>query len=353
MSSEKRFINHLSPRPYCSYNKEGPYSIGKRDNAIKTARYIHLPTQRRNYVILDLDYYAAGSKWLDVGILQPTCIIVNPENLHAKYLFELNNPIILPLQNRTIEISYKAIKFYHAVKMGLDMAFNGDPGYQGCNLNNPFHTEWHVIWSNNTFDLNYLNEYTAPIDKKKFYQNKDAINEGRERMMFDVCRQWAYHEVKNFTNYDSFKYHVENYVLSYYYNVASKIKKDHELRITEAYNVSRSISRWIWKHKDDENFKRFLWNTGAMNFEPIDYTNLSPEDAQKEITARKTQGAIHSHSKSNEKSRGKIRAAMIYIKENNFKLSRNYLSELTGLNVKTITRHGNYILEIKKELELD
>ncbi len=339
---EKRFYEHLSPRPRASDDKKGPWLIMAKEQAIEY-KFLQLPNQKRKYICLDLDYELAGSQWMWIDMLQPTIIISNPKNSHAKYLFELSTPVLFPLSNgqRASWISQRAIDFYHGVKRGLDQVLNGDIGYTGNNINNPLHPYWKTYFLDMTYSLDEIAEY-IPYTHKVYVHKKDDIYEGREKLMFNHCRKALYPQVKNYKNYSDWKVAVENCVLDFYHNTAKLIQSDHELSITEAYGVIKSLTTWIWNKKDDSNFKQYMYNRGVMKNKPIK-KDLSEEDLVLERKRRQSLGAKYVNDKRRLETERRISVAIELLKNKNLKITKTAISKETGLSMSYLNKFKQLI----------
>ncbi|WP_321402129.1 replication initiation protein [Maridesulfovibrio sp.] len=343
---EERLYRHLSPRPRAADDKKGPWYIYGKDQAL-TYRFIQLPNQKRKYICLDLDYEMAGARWMDEVMLEPTITIINPENTHAKYMFELKSPVLFPLANGNSAswISQKAIRFYHNVKKGLDAVLDGDTGYTGHAINNPFNPHWKVHWRDIQYDLQELSEY-IPYEHKEFVLPDDEICEGREKLMFHHCRKIAYRMVKNYSTFEDFRAAVEKLVLDFYHNTAKLIESDHELTITEAYSVIKSISNWTWNKKNDPNFKQYMYNRGAMNLGSIGY-DLPEDELEQERKHRQSIGAHYTNRQQVNKTRHKILNAITTLKANGEKVTRKKIHNITGLGQSTLNNYKTIINDNK------
>lgn len=339
---EERFYNYLSPRPRATDYKKGGWNIYSKDQALQF-QFIQLPGQKRKYICLDLDYEMAGARWMDEVMLEPTIVIINPENSHAKYLFELKSPVLFPLADgrKANWLSQKPIRFFDNVKKGLDAVLDGDPGYTGHAINNPFHLHWKVHWRDIQYDLQELSEF-IPYVHKEYVRADDEIHEGREKMMFHHCRKVLYPKVKNYSDFDSWKLAVEKVVLDYYHNVAKLMEGDHDLTISEARCVINSISKWVWNKKDDPNFKQYMYNRGVMNLGSIGY-DLPEDELAKERKHRQSLGAHYVNKKQTNQTRQKILNAITDMKANGEKVTRKRISSVTGIGQSTLNNYKSII----------
>jgi hypothetical protein len=341
-----RFYSYLSNKPRWGHEKELLY-INKKENIIEKAAYIELPSHRRHYLSFDLDYECAANVWIDEGLPEPTITIVNNENSHATLHYELTVPILLPIENRSSRVSYKAIRFYNSVREGLRCRMNGDKGYAGFNTKNPFLKSykgnlkrWKVFCADKTYDLQYLNEFCC--HNAENFEILDIDPNSRHMTMFDSCRKHAYRIVKKFSCYDQFNAAVHQLCNDFHSRYLAHIKKNHEFYPSEINSIARSIAKWTWSKRNDPNFSNFTKNRGAMNFLAID-ANKSSLGFTEEVKLRQQQGAKYTHEARKSKTKEKITAAMQYLTSNGIQISMNELSKLTKLSTSTLYRYQTLI----------
>ena len=76
---QQRLYDFLPEKPRWGFEKQARY-IAKKDDILFKANYIQLPTQKKKYVALDLDYELAGAAWMNDVLPEPTVTIINREN---------------------------------------------------------------------------------------------------------------------------------------------------------------------------------------------------------------------------------------------------------------------------------
>jgi len=347
-----RFYSYLSERPRWGNDKE-LLNIGKKENIIEKAAYIELPNHRRYYLSFDLDYECAAHIWIEEGLPEPTITIINNENSHATLHFELTTPILLPIKGRDSYFSFKAVRFYNFVKEGLRCKMDGDKGYAGFNTKNPLFKDeeptkrkWKVYWTDKTYDLHYLNEFSCLKLEDKQILEIDPTS--RHLTMFDSCRKQSYRMVKHFSTFDSFNGAVHQICNDFYSCHLAQVQKDHSFPPSEIKSIARSIAKWTWSKKDDPNFSNFTKNRGAMNIKRNFHEKNSPEHLE-EIKSCQQQGAYYTHTIRRDKTGDKIRKTMEYLVSNGIQVSIQKLSELTDLSKSTLYRNQKLIdsLDVK------
>jgi len=341
-----RFYNYLSNRPRWGNDKELVH-INKKEKIIDKASYIELPNHRRYYLSFDLDYECAATVWAEEGLPEPTITIINTENSHATLHYELETPILLPIKGRDNNISFKAIRFYNFVREGLRCKMDGDRGYAGYSTKNPFlksnpltAKEWRVSWSDNKYDLHYLNEFGCLNRPEREILEIDPTS--RHMTMFDSCRKQAYMIVKNFSKDAQFDAEVLKLCTDFYSKHLAHIKKPHDFPLSEIKSIARSISTWTWARRNDPNFSNFTKNRGAMKIERNFHDKNSPEHLA-EIKSCQQQGAQYTHQKRTSETEDKIKTAMNYLVSNKIQVSIAKLSELTGKSKSSLYRYQKLI----------
>lgn len=334
--TQQRFYDFLPDRPWWGETKE-IHRISAKEDIILKANYIQLPTQKRKYVTLDLDYETAATAWEDEGLLEPTINIINPCNGHAHYLYEIVNPVLLPLPNSKIKTSYKAINYFRAVQAGYVNKLEADKGYRGFSVKNPFSTNWITLWSDNAYDLNYLAEFVDLPNLNQARLNDCDLTLGRHMMMFNECRLKCYKIVHQFREYEDFSEAVNSICKDFYYENIIGIPSDHEFPLSEAMSIARSISKWTWNKRLDKQFKNFMKNRGVMKLS----TGCSSVHKlnQDEIKSREVLGAKYTHEQRREKTLKLLTDAADNLRMTGQDVNVKNLVEATGLSKATVYRY--------------
>ncbi|BAH73578.1 replication initiation protein [Solidesulfovibrio magneticus] len=360
-SPELRFYNYLSPRPRWG-NSKVIRNIGKKEEIINIAAYIQMPNHRKQYLSFDLDYECAASVWMDEGLPEPTLIVINNENSHAHLHYELTVPLLLPIRGRKATYSSKAKRYYDSVVLGLCLRMNGDMGFNGSNIKNPFYqyiekkqaeitnvpftSKWKVHWANYTYDLNELNEYG--LDIKNIAVRPEIDPTSRNQTLFDSCRKHAYKIVKQYKDEKIFHQAVEIICNQFYEMYLKDIVKDHPYTLKEVASVARSISEWTWRHKNDPSFPNLSKNRGVMGLTRTFQEKGSPEHLQ-EIRECEQKGAYYTHRVRRAKTISKITEAVNYLTSNGIQVDYKEIVRMTGLSLSRVYGYKDLIdsLDIK------
>lgn len=361
----ERYLKYIGYKFMYSQNKHEAYQYGERSSDIlKHAHFIHLPKNKFQYIGIDLDWEGSASLWMDEGYPEPTITIVTCESGHSKYFYELKVPVTLPLIIGYSSINIVPYKYYKHVKHGLDKAFGGDSAYSGGTMNNPFlkikspkyseifdgafQSKWIVHWSDKTYDLNYLSEFTknTPRDYRKD-TTIDITN--RHDAMFHLTRLDTYKIAKVCHTFEELLSKVISIALNHW-DELRLIQKDHPLEETEAHSVARSVTKWVWPRKDEPWLKRFTWDLGKLGFDKIDYDNLSKEEVALEISDRQRKGASYTHQKRRSETETMIRNTCERFSTTGMKLTLVNISKESGVSTSTLSRYKKLIDEYKNNI---
>lgn len=342
----QRFFSYLSDVPRWGNDKVINF-FGKKEDIIDIASYIELPNHRRYYMSFDLDYEGSALVWEDEYLPKPTITIINNENSHSTLHYELTTPVLLHIRGRESRFSYKAIRYYNNVREGLRIRMDGDRGYAGFNTKNPLYkdldgsrSKWKVSWHDETYDLDYLNEFCPFLPVKTEILEIDPNS--RHMTMFDSCRKEAYLIVKGFSSFDEFNGAVHKLCQEFYSKHLSGIQKDHSFPQSEINSIARSISNWTWNHRNDPSFSNYTKNKGIMNLQRT-FTEKNSQEHLEEIRSNQQLGAYYTHDNRIEKTEDKIIKAMNYLVSNGIQVSISNLSELTKLSKSTLYRYQKLI----------
>ncbi len=335
-NARRRFYSYIPDFPSWGVDKVVKKPIPKME-ALAFGNYIQLPTQKSKYITLDLDYEEAGAAWIAEDLPCPTIIIVNPDNGHAHYLYELKNQIVFPITNSSIKISWKAINYYRAVRKGYSIAFNSDLGYSGYTVKNPFSTKWRTFWHDYQYDLDTLAKY---IDLPDLYSQKIEVETdvtGRHVTMFNSCRKIAYKIVANFSTFDDFYDKVLQLCMNFYEENIKPIQSDHSFTENEAKSIATSIAKWTWNAKSKKNFKSLSKNRGVMKF--LSANEIGQKLDENEIKFRESEGAKYTHKIKQTKSLEIIKNTIKDLESKNLPVTLNSVWANSNLSKNTVKKY--------------
>ena len=245
------FYQDLPKKPYCSYGKGTKTYIRSKKHAIQypLIQVNHVHTVQ--YLIFDIDAPDAYLHFFDVNLPTPTWIAKNKKNGHCHVCYELKTPVCKTANAKLEPLRYLAsIEYTYAKKLGADLR------YSGLLTKNPVDRDWEVTLLNpRPFELGELADYVDLETKPKKTENEknEVSGLGRNCMMFDVVRKWAYKAIRACLKggYDSWYQKVLNMSLS-----ANSAFLD-PLPYSEVKATAKSIARYCWK-KDGYHYQEFI-----------------------------------------------------------------------------------------------
>ena len=222
-------------KPYCTDDLSSGLVIRPRPIAL-AKKYIQINDLMIKALVLDLDYAAAGTSWIEAGIARPSWICMNKKNGHAHLAWILKSPI-----PKTPTARQSPIRYFSAIEYNIGRILNADPGYAGLVTKNPLHNSWRTIFHGS---LAYsLDQLAAGLDLEE--KPKIVSGTGRNVTAFDTVRKWAYSAVRSYWKPDGFK--------DWSKAVESQVRAVNgtfsvPLPESEIRSLTRSITKWVWNH---------------------------------------------------------------------------------------------------------
>lgn len=247
----------LPHRPLATNSLQAGLHREKRPAALKR-RYVEAnPSALSNLLVVDIDHEDAVLRalWERQGWL-PNAVVENPENGHAHAVWALSEPV-----TRTEYARRKPLAYAAAVTEGLRRSVDGDTGYSGLITKNPTHESWETIW--NTSKLYSLPELAHHLTEADFMppatwartRRKAPVGLGRNCLIFETARTWAYREVRrHFGDSEGLRRAISAYV--------RELNADftEPLPASEAQQIAKSIHKWIVTQSR-------MWRDGAVVYE--------------------------------------------------------------------------------------
>lgn len=234
------FIEALPEKVRSTDDFEYGTRFRKKENALKF-RYVEANQFYKKHIILDIDEPGSAYWWEEKNLPPPSIVVINPENAHCHYLYELNVPVYY-----TENAKRAPQKFYENTDIALTNALGADLDYVGKFVKNPLHPSWLVIKHNATYDLEDFGEY-LDLQAHKKKQKLEASLGGRNTTLFDTLRLWAYQEVKQHTFYVSFQDLVDKKAQSI--NLMFLDNHNGVLPAKEVLSTAKSVGKWTWRHQ--------------------------------------------------------------------------------------------------------
>lgn len=343
----QRFADHSPPKPrIAGESKILGRPMGK-DLALRLGQYVEFANHRAHYLPFDVDTPEAGAAWLDAGAPLPTICTINPKNGHAHLLYELEQPVFMPIYGHWAPwLKPEPIAYYKSIRIAGTVTLGADAGYRGASTKNPLHPAWSTYTNDVRYSLGYLadafrlNEL-APGARG----NTDALLAyvGRNDELFNECRQWAYREVRDFLRqdysafFDSVLAHCQAYNMRF----------EPPLKPREVSSTARSIARWTWSQRHRAWIKEHWKSRGAMSpfgREPIDKT--LPWDEQIRLTReRQANGATFTNSNQRRHTEAKVRAAVRRLHSNGKRISKAAVAREAGVSRPTVHSYQHLLDE--------
>lgn len=310
------FIEALPEKVRSTDDFEYGTRFRKKENALKF-RYVEANQFYKKHIILDIDEPGSAFWWEEKNLPPPSIVVINPENAHCHYLYELNVPVYY-----TENAKRAPQKFYENTDIALTNALGADLDYVGKFVKNPLHPSWLVIKHNATYDLEDFGEY-LDLQAHKKKQKLEASLGGRNSTLFDTLRLWAYQEVKQHTFYVSFQDLVDRKAQSI--NLMFLDSLDGVLPVKEVLSTAKSVGKWTWRHQ-------YSIGNGGKNRGVLGLPGDMP------LQEKQVQGAAYTNTIRTEKVDDKIKLAIHKCKERGLDVNPGNL-EKCGLAGSTYRKY--------------
>ena len=241
------FYKNLPYKPYCSDDLGHGVIIRPKKTAIQKPYIQHNPPCLITSLVFDIDRSDAYFAWSDANLPQPTWIAKNPKNCHAHIGYMLATPVCTTHRARQNVIEYLA-----KIEQAYGLALGADRGYSGLITKNPCHRTWeNHIFDVEPYKLNYLADFVELTELKT--DLKEVSGLGRNCMMFDTVRFWAYKAIREHRG-STFDIWLGK-VLEQCQNANGAFIEP--LPYSEVKATAKSIARYCWK-KDGYHYQEFI-----------------------------------------------------------------------------------------------
>jgi len=261
MGCVKLFEDYLPRRPYHTDDLTSGLKINKKEKA-KFARLIQPngPTHRY-WMVFDLDRADAGMHWDHVGAPAPNLIARNPANGHAHLLYLLQTPIRTAMDGKTAPLRYAA-----AIEAGLRNRLGADRGYSGLICKNPINAHWMVHqWQADPYTLDDLADYIDLTPEKAREKPVEDYGLGRNCMLFDELRAWAYKAIRSqdWPDYNQWLNACFDRATGYNVNFTTP------LDISEVKHTAKSVAKWTHRNFNRRTFDDYVARTHTSAIQAI------------------------------------------------------------------------------------
>lgn len=261
MGCVKLFEDYLPRRPYHTDDLTSGLKINKKEKA-KFARLVQPngPTHRY-WMVFDLDRADAGMHWDHVGAPAPNLIARNPANGHAHLLYLLQTPIRTAMDGKTAPLRYAA-----AIEAGLRNRLGADRGYSGLICKNPINAHWMVHqWQADPYTLDDLADYIDLTPEKAREKPVEDYGLGRNCMLFDELRAWAYKAIRSQDWPDHNQWLNACFDRATGYNVNFTTPLD----ISEVKHTAKSVAKWTHRNFNRRTFDDYVARTHTSEIQAI------------------------------------------------------------------------------------
>ena len=210
------------------------------------------------WLVFDVDTSTASTDWLDRQVPPPNIMCVNPTNGHGHYYYGLKVPV-----HNYNHASDKAKKYLAYIDNSLTHTLDADPGYAKLLSKNPLNKKWLTEILNT--DLYELAELETGFNVKIDYRKKpESIGYGRNCILFERVRRWAYKERRSYNTYFNYDF--------FYHAVLSRALQcntefNPPLPHSEVRATAKSIAKWTWENMSQEGFKQWQSRQGKKSGE--------------------------------------------------------------------------------------
>ena len=261
MGCVKLFEDYLPRRPYHTDDLTSGLKINKKEKA-KLARLVQPngPTHRY-WMVFDLDRADAGMHWDHVGAPAPNLIARNPANGHAHLLYLLQTPIRTAMDGKTAPLRYAA-----AIEAGLRNRLGADRGYSGLICKNPINAHWMVHqWQADPYTLDDLADYIDLTPEKAREKPVEDYGLGRNCMLFDELRAWAYKAIRSqdWPDYNQWLNACFDRATGYNVNFTTP------LDISEVKHTAKSVAKWTHRNFNRRTFDDYVARTHTSEIQAI------------------------------------------------------------------------------------
>lgn len=241
-------VPRLPRRPYCTDNLD--HGLIVRPPALALEKnYLQLnPPILCHWMVFDVDTPRAALAWETANLAPPNWIAVNPANTHAHLGYLLEVPIITASGARDKPLRYAA-----AIETAFRIALAADPSYSGLIAKNPLSPAWKTLFLHaEPYSLDYLAEWVTLHRTQS--PSLAPIGLGRNVMLFDALRQWAYGMVLLYQGAETGLDLWFRSVLREGEIINQRFASP--LSLSELKAIAKSIAKWTWRNFSEAAFSR-------------------------------------------------------------------------------------------------
>lgn len=254
----------LPRKPFCTND----YADGTRPRILPAERALEFRHIQPNHPVIkfrlvyDLDRPDGCELWSplfvheDAGLPPPNWVAINPENGNGHVGYELEFPVRMDDEFR------KAARYLAAIEYAFGKELHADSSYSGHLCKNPKHSHWETVWLTPIpYNLDYMAEFVdlagVKFNAKNHPPNDECFSLGRNCVLFDDLRNWAYKSVRQYWAPGGLeKFKAATLLKSEMLN--NQLFPNRELPFSEVKSIAKSIATWVWKKMSPVEFRSFV-----------------------------------------------------------------------------------------------
>ena len=350
MTSLERYQYNLPKFVICSDNKRIPPKAERYKQKLyaQLKPYLVANNPKYNrYIIFDVDKEDSMILWDLVGIPGPTLVVQNTDNYHSHYVYELFTP--LPVRSKRSDKTKKlldAVIDYYKLILCSHRAIVDQMQLSKNALSEHWAT-WGPGDNCGIYTLSELAEYIKSIPQKRELPKDTDNRDSRNCYLFNQGRYYAYDIVKNCESENALLSMVGSFLNQLNDNeIKGQFPGEGVLSFSEIKDIVKSISSWVWdKRRNFSLLKPYNKNSGALGLDPMG-SGWKYEDSRTEVKRREGLGAEYCHRMQKEKTQHAIYLGVERCKERGLEITTNNVSELSGVNVRTVRRYYKLLEEL-------
>ena len=177
--------------------------------------------------------------------------------------------------------------------------------------------------------------------------------DSRNCYLFNQGRYYAYDIIKNCDSENDLFGMVWAYLNQFNDNeIREREEFSHKgvLLPGEIKDIAKSISRWVWNNRHNFGILKPSTNknVGVLGLNPMGSGWLK-SDSEKEVKKRKRLGAEYSNQVRKEKTEHALWLGVQQCREKALEITTRNVSELSGINIRTVYRYVDLLDELSTE----
>jgi hypothetical protein len=214
-----------------------------------------------SFMVFDLDYKKAILAHEKSDVLTPSFYTVDKKKTTAHAVYMLETPVHKNQHSKqSPQRLFATLEDIYGTRLGADK------GYSGLVMKNPFHSEHSLYLPDETLCPVSLSEMADYVDFEQYNKQQkqqkieEAFSEGRNIAVFDLVREWAYKEIRNYwgKSYKEWLTVVQAKTENVWHNIQGNYNKQSPYSLSEMKATARSIAKWTWKNTTQSSFKTFV-----------------------------------------------------------------------------------------------